>query len=360
MVIEEKYMRRALQLARLGYGRVSPNPMVGAVIVSGGRIIGEGFHRRWGEGHAEVNAINSVSADNESLLSDSTLYVTLEPCSHYGKTPPCSKLIIERRIPRVVVGSLDPFKEVSGRGIAMLRQAGVEVVCGVLEDECRELNRKFMTAHSCQRPYILLKWAETANGKIDSRHNDNKRPLSISTPANTVLVHRLRAGFDAILIGNGTLQSDNPSLTPRRWTGKAPVRVVMTHGGCANPESRKLLIDGGRTIIFSNSGNTLDGEYENVEEIAIPDPANALASSLKSLYQRGVTSVMVEGGARILRKMIDAGLWDEIRVERSTKTIGNGVEAPEMPRHCFIRSEEIDGHTILHARKSDFRLCVTV
>lgn len=360
MVIEEKYMRRALQLARLGYGWVSPNPMVGAVLVSCGRIIGEGYHRKWGEGHAEVNAIASVKAEDQSLIKDATLYVTLEPCSHYGKTPPCSKLIIDKQIPRVVVGSLDPFKEVSGRGVAMLREAGVEVTCGILEDECRELNCKFIMAHTLRRPYILLKWAETADRKIDKiRSINNSHSLKISTASNIVLVHRLRAGYDAIMVGNGTLRSDNPSLTVRRWAGRNPQRVVLTHRGCADITDAKMFTDGNRTLVLSDSGKTMNKEKTNAEELVVPNKNDSIASVLQLLYERGITSLMVEGGAMVLNHMIADNLWDEIRIERAPWIIGEGVDAPSLP-NATTWNEDVDGHTIIKMRRSDFRLCVTV
>ena len=216
MNIDETYMSRALQLAKNGFGRVSPNPMVGAVVVADGRIIGEGFHRQWGHAHAEVNAIASVAEADRRLLRQSTIYVTLEPCSHYGKTPPCSKLIIDTGIPRVVVGCLDPFKEVSGRGIKMLREAGVDVTTGVLERQCQWINRKFMTAHTHHRPYVTLKWAESADRFVDSDGSQEK--AVISSPTTMTLMHRERTGYDAIMVGANTVRRDNPSLLPRLWT----------------------------------------------------------------------------------------------------------------------------------------------
>jgi riboflavin biosynthesis protein RibD len=226
---DEKFMRRALQLASLGSGNVSPNPMVGAVIVCEGKIIGEGFHRLCGRAHAEVNAINSVK--DEALLKRSTIYVTLEPCSHWGKTPPCSKLIIEKGIPNVVIGTLDPFPEVSGRGVRMLENAGVTVKCGVLEKECKELNKFFFTSLLNHRPYVLLKWAQTADGYID-RHREagDDKPLIISNQFNSIAVHKLRSEVDAIMVGTTTAEKDNPSLTVRKWDGKNPLRVLIDRG----------------------------------------------------------------------------------------------------------------------------------
>lgn len=248
METDEKYMRRALELARHGELDASPNPMVGAVIVdTSGRIIGEGWHSRCGEGHAEVNAVASVK--DRDLLKDATMYVTLEPCSHYGKTPPCADMIVENGIPRVVIGTLDPFAKVAGRGVAKLLDAGVEVMTGMLEKECRELNRKFMTAHSLQRPYITLKWAQSADGFIDGH---------ISTPLNSMLVHKLRATHDAILIGSGTALADNPTLTTRFYAGKSPVKVVLDRRKRL-PADLRLFSDGDVIVI--------DGEMTLAEAI---------------------------------------------------------------------------------------------
>ena len=224
--VEEKYMARCIELAKGGRGNVSPNPMVGAVVVHKGRIIGEGFHRKCGEAHAEVNAIASVK--DESLLKDSTIYVSLEPCSHYGKTPPCAELIIRKGIPRVVVGCLDPFPEVSGRGVRMLREAGVEVVTGVMEEEARALNKAFMTLQTKGRPYIILKWAQSEDGFIDRLRTDVSEPVTVlSSPETSRLVHKLRSEVAAIMVGTRTALLDNPSLNVRHWSGNSPVRVVL-------------------------------------------------------------------------------------------------------------------------------------
>lgn len=316
-------MLRALQLARQGEGHTSPNPMVGAVIVApDGNIIGEGWHRKCGEGHAEVNAVASVC--DADLLRDSTLYVTLEPCSHYGKTPPCARLIIERGIPRVVVGCLDPFKEVSGRGVAMLREAGVEVVVGVLEQECRALNRRFMTAHTTGRPWIQLKWAQTADGFIALPADAGENPLHMSTPVTMRLMHRQRALCDAIVVGANTARIDNPSLTTRYWPGSNPLRVVLSRG-LTVPDSLTLLTDGLPTIVYNGVKNGTEGAVEYVNlDTSDPD------SWLTDLYRRGVISMMVEGGAVVLQGLIDRGLWDEARVEVSPRRVGQGVAAPRI------------------------------
>ncbi len=311
MEVNELYMRRALELALHGQLDASPNPMVGAVIVApDGRVIGEGWHRRCGEGHAEVNAIASVS-DPADLL-DATMYVTLEPCSHYGKTPPCASLIIDRRIPRVVVGCLDPFEKVAGRGVAMLRDAGVEVVTGCLEAECVALNRVFMTAHRLRRPYVTLKWAESADGYIDGH---------ISTPLTSMLVHRMRATYDAILVGSGTELADRPGLDTRLFAGRSPLRVILDRRG------RTGRMTEGNTVVYSRYDSLLD--------------------VLADLYSRGVTSLLVEGGAQVHASFLAQGVWDTVRVERGQRDIGGEVKAPRLTPDCRVLScETVDGNMI--------------
>ena len=338
MVIDEKYMRRALQLARLGVGRTSPNPMVGAVIVAlDGAIIGEGWHRKCGEAHAEVNAVASVK--DASLLKDCTIYVTLEPCSHYGKTPPCANLLIERGIPRVVVGCLDPFPAVAGRGVAMLREAGVEVVTGVLEQECRTLNKRFMKAHTSGRPWVQLKWAQTADGFIGVPPELGENPLRMSTPVTMNLMHRQRALCDAIVVGATTANIDNPSLTTRYWPGNNPLRVVLSHE-LSLGDNLKLLTDGLPTIIYNSLRDEVKGPVQWVKT-----DCNDVRSWLQDLYRRGVTSVMVEGGAQVLRQLIDQGQWDEARIEVSPRRVGQGVAAPPIAGRV-ASSLLIDGNTI--------------
>lgn len=316
MLTDEIYMRRALDLARNGQLDASPNPMVGAVIVdSHGRIIGEGWHRRCGEAHAEVNAVASVS--DETLLRDSTMYVTLEPCSHYGKTPPCADMIVRKGIPRVVIGTLDPFAKVAGRGVAKLLEAGVEVTIGILEKECRQLNRKFMTAHEHHRPFITLKWAQDVNGFIDGK---------ISTPLNSVLVHKLRATHDAILIGSGTALSDNPGLTTRLYAGKSPVKVVLDRRRRVTPDLE--MMRGGNVIVMS--------DYADLSE------------AMHRLYEAGITSLLVEGGSKVLTSFLTDSLWDEIRVEVSDEAAGEKVKAPSLPSTKIIPNiMTVDGHKII-------------
>lgn len=281
MKTNEKYMRRALQLASLSPYRTHPNPMVGAVIVHDDRIIGEGWHRQCGSGHAEVNAIASVADADQHLLTDSTMYVTLEPCSHYGKTPPCAKLIIDTGIPRVVVGAVDPFEKVAGRGIAMLREAGVEVEVGMLADESRKLNRRFFTAHTLRRPYITLKWARSADGFMDADRNTTSegKAYRFSTSLSTVMTHRQRALADVIVTTAATVEADEPRLDTRVFAG---------------PSARRVVVD------------------------MHVDPQLLM----ERIYSQGAISVLVEAGPRFLQAMLDADLWDEIRIETSAVALG--------------------------------------
>lgn len=309
MTADERYMARALQLARQGEGHVSPNPMVGAVIVARGRIIGEGFHRRYGEGHAEVNAIASVAPADAPLLHESTVYVTLEPCSHYGKTPPCARLLIERGVRRVVVGTLDPFEKVAGRGVAMLRKAGIEVLTGVLERECRHLNIRFITAHTRHRPWVMLKWAQDANGYM----GDGERRVTFSTPETLRLMHRERSRVDAIMVGARTVALDNPSLDTRYWSGRSPLRVVLDEQLSIMhvQPAPKLLTDGRPTLVY----NAIHSDTSGAVEFVRLDNCHDLDAILADLYRRGITSLMVEGGPTVLRAFIDANLDDRRRIE---------------------------------------------
>ena len=331
MTVDERYMRRALELAAHGRGNTSPNPMVGAVIVGpDGRIIGEGYHRRCGEGHAEVNAVASVR--DKSLLKDCTMYVTLEPCSHYGKTPPCAKLIIDSGIPRVVVGAGDPFKEVAGRGIRMLREAGVEVVEGVLSEESRALNARFMTAHENGRPFITLKWAQSSDGFMDSTRPDGV-PARFSTRLSSAMVHRLRGLHDAILVGSGTALADKPGLDCRLWAGRSPRPVVLDRRGRIDVKKLKM-----------------------AEPIVLSDYAS-IAEAMNQLYSKGITSVLVEGGAEVLESFIREGLWDVARVETAPFALGNlgSKKAPaltgQVPSETFmIGDNRIDVYLNLSAK----------
>jgi len=337
MTIDEKYMRRALQLARQGGGHASPNPMVGAVVVHDDKIIGEGFHRCCGKGHAEVNAIASVH--DHSLLTESTIYVTLEPCSHYGKTPPCAKLLIDKGVKRVVVGTLDPFEKVSGRGVKMLREAGAEVVVGVLEDECKELNRRFFTAHTTGMPWVQLKWAQSADGYLANEDGT----VRFSTPLTLSLMHRERSMADAIVVGAGTVKVDNPSLTTRHWCGNSPLRVVLDRN-LSVPSYCKLLSDGRNTLIYNEKKEDVKGNVEWAK-LNTTEPE----SWLRDLYRRGITSVMVEGGAQVLRQVLDAGAWNEVRVEVSPMVMGSGVKAPVVDMKKATHTV-VDGNDVIVLR----------
>ena len=299
MTDDERYMHRCIQLARNGQQNAKPNPMVGAVIVADGRIIGEGYHVRCGEGHAEVNAFASVTPEDEPLLKEATIYVSLEPCSHYGKTPPCADLIVRKGMRRVVVGCIDEFAQVQGRGIQKLRDAGIDVTVGVLEGACKALNRRFFTFHRLARPYIMLKWAQTANGFID----DHGKPVAISSPYTKMLSHKLRAEEDAILVGRVTDEREHPQLTVREWHGQDPKRLVVDRN----------------------------------------HPLN-----LESLHAHNVQSLIVEGGAKTLQSFLIQGLWDEIRVETNLAlTVGGGTRAPHLPANVSISRREHYGDNVI-------------
>lgn len=344
--MDESYMRRALQLALCGREHAAPNPMVGAVVVCDGRIVGEGFHRQCGGPHAEVNAIASVRRPEQ--LEHSTLYVTLEPCAHYGKTPPCAKLIIEKHIPRVVVGCRDSFEKVDGKGISMLRQAGVEVTVGVLEKECLELNRQFFTFHQKKRPYVTLKWAESADGMVDFLRSSlaDGPATQLSDATNQTLVHRLRSRADAILVGGRTALLDNPSLTTRRWPGRSPQRVVIdTHGNL--PADLRLFP--ARVYLTATDARP---DYERLPGTAVcriarePSGALPLHAILSDLAQAGVQSLLVEGGPAIHQAFLEQRLWDEIRVEHSPRRLGGGVAAAHPLGAVVVARENIGGHVV--------------
>lgn len=309
---DELYMRRCLQLARNGLQNARPNPMVGAVIVSeDDRIIGEGYHQRCGEGHAEVNAFKSVSSADGELLSKSTLYVSLEPCSHYGRTPPCADLIIKKGVRRVVVGCIDPFAKVKGRGIKKLLDAGISVTTGVLEEECLRLNHRFMTFHRLGRPYIILKWCQSADGFIDCDHC----PMMFSTPFTQMLSHKLRAENDAILVGRVTNERDAPQLNVRHWSGRNPLRVVIdrNHPFAAEADFSKPIVP----------------------------------QVLSWLHDKGAQSLIVEGGLATLNSFIAANAWDELRIETTPQTVHSGTPAPTLPHGAKLKSTAIyDDHLI--------------
>lgn len=315
-----KYISRCLQLARLGEYYVAPNPMVGAVLVYGdgsqARIIGEGWHKQYGGPHAEVNCFASVKAEDEALVQDSTLFVSLEPCSHYGKTPPCADLIVRKGVKRVVVGMMDPNPQVAGQGIARLRANGIEVVVGVMEEECRELNKRFLCLHEKHRPYVILKWAETKDGFMDRKRSipsggklTETQPLVISNPLSKRLVHKMRAENMAILVGSNTALLDNPKLKTTHWVGRNPIRVLLDRRKRV-PKESAIFSDDAETIVYS----------ENTEWPFV----------LADLAKRGIHSVLVEGGAQVLNHILATGIYDEIHVEKGDMCIGDGVAAPKV------------------------------
>ena len=338
---EEKYMQRCIELARNGLCNVSPNPMVGAVIVHNGRIIGEGYHIRCGQAHAEVNAIRSVK--DQTLLKHSTIYVSLEPCSHYGKTPPCADLIIEKQIPRIVIGCQDPFSEVAGRGIQKLRNAGREVIVGVLEKECRDLILRFITFNTLRRPYIILKWAESSDGFIDINRSEG-HPVMLSTSLTSMLVHKKRSESDAIMVGSRTALLDNPSLTVRNWYGKNPVRIALDKD-LSLPSTLHLLSDNIPTLIFTS---LIHPQEKHIEYITLNYQKDLLPQIMEELYHRGLQSLLVEGGAQLLQSFINAELWDEAFIERAEIRLQSGVKAPEIRNKISYSTEKHFGVEITH------------
>lgn len=312
---DEIYMSRCLQLAQLGKGHVAPNPMVGAVIVYENQIIGEGYHKKIGEAHAEVNAINSVQ--DKSLLSNSTIYVSLEPCAHYGKTPPCANLIVEHQFEKVVIGALDPHSKVDGKGMAIIREAGIQVEHGILREACEELNKHFFTFHQKGRPFVTLKWAKSRNGFIDS---DGEKTW-ISQPENQVTVHMLRSNHQAILVGKNTVINDDPSLTVRRVEGNNPIRIVLD-SHLQTSESAKVYNDEALSYVFS----TIDSNRKNAVKLENLEPKTIL----EELRKLDIQSVLIEGGSRVLQSFIDAKLWDEALIITSKNEINSGTPSPNI------------------------------
>lgn len=315
---DEKFMRRCLQIAANGLLTTKPNPMVGAVIVAAdGRIIGEGFTSPVGGPHAEVNAFASVRKEDEALLPEATIYVSLEPCSHWGRTPPCCDLVISKGVKRCVCGCVDPFAKVQGRGIQRMRDAGIEVTVGVLEDECKAINRRFMVFNQHGRPYIVLKWAQTADGFISGRDG---APIRVSTPFTQMLSHKLRAESDAILVGRRTLETDRPRLDVRQWSGTNPERIVLSRSLKTVPEGFVC--------------------FDSIEAV------------VAHLVEHRRQSLIVEGGAQTLKAFLDRGQWDAIRVETSPQVVGDGVEAPRLPSGIVLsQRESFDGNVISWYRR---------
>lgn len=332
MTEDEKYMSRCLELAQLGAGNAAPNPMVGAVLVFEGSIIGEGYHQKYGEAHAEVNCIKNVKEEDKFRIEQSTLYVSLEPCAHHGKTPPCADLIIKNKIKKVVIGCKDVYKEVAGKGILKLQNAGVDVISGALETECLQINKRFFAFHEKFRPYIILKWAQSMNSKLGSGNNER---ILISNEYSNRLVHKWRSEEAAILIGTNTALQDNPVLTNRLWKGKNPVRIVIDKE-LKLPTTLKFFNGEAKAVIFNLNKNHSDGTiiYVKLEN------ENFIEQLLHSLFEMNIQSVLVEGGAKTLESFIDLDLWDEARIITNEKLIiEKGVRAPEIKNYVLEKQE---------------------
>lgn len=321
--VHEKYIRRCIELALNGLGTTYPNPMVGAVIVHDDIIIGEGWHRKAGEPHAEVNAVNSVA--DTSLLKAATIYVSLEPCSHFGRTPPCCDLILKTGIPNIVVGTVDTFSKVSGEGIRKLREAGRNVIVGVLGNECRKLNRRFFTFHEEKRPYVILKWAQSKDGYIAPLHREERRPVWISTEASRRLAHKWRTEEQAILVGTQTAADDDPKLDVRLWNGPQPVRFAIDR--TRRIPSRSALFDQKAPTVVITADKTPDDGMVSYEAASFENLASEV---LAIAYRRGIQSIIIEGGRHTLQTFIDAGMWDEARIITGNVMLGTGIPAPKL------------------------------
>lgn len=338
-------MERCIQLAKNGLGTTYPNPMVGSVIVHNGKIIGEGWHRKAGEPHAEVNAINSVK--DKSLLSGSTIYVSLEPCSHFGKTPPCSDLIIAHKIPNVVIGTIDPFAEVAGRGIEKLRNSGAIVTVGIMEAACRELNKRFFTFHQKKRPYIILKWAESLDGFIAPLNilreaQNDKKPVWISNEYSRQLVHKWRSEEQAILAGTKTVLDDNPKLDTRDWFGENPVRIILDRTGKISGDYH-VKDQKTKTIVITEQENLTSNDNLIFENVIFDTLLTENISNI--LYKNNLQSVIIEGGRETLQSFIDTDYWDEARVFIGTAYLKTGIKAPflnKIPRTEKVKNDQIN------------------
>lgn len=338
-------MQRCLQLARLGEASVAPNPMVGAVLVHDEMLIGEGYHKLFGEAHAEVNCLQLVAPDHQHLIAKATLYVSLEPCAHFGKTPPCADLIIQHKIPRVVVGCTDPFGEVAGMGLQKLKDAGTEVTVGVLEKACRQLNKRFVCFQEKHRPYILLKWAQTADGKIAG---EGHKRVAISNAYTNRIVHRWRSENMSILVGTNTAFFDNPTLTTRLWPGKSPIRLVLDKT-LRLPASLALFDGQHQTIVFNT---VLHRAHPNLLYYQLNKEDNPVHQIIQALHKLKIQSVLVEGGTQLLQSFIDAGFWDEAHIITNQEmALEKGLAAPQLYGHRLVRTERIFSdviHTYMH------------
>lgn len=318
---DEIYMKRCLELAALGLGKTYPNPMVGSVIVHGGKVIGEGWHKKAGEAHAEVNSVNSVV--DKSLLKEATIYVNLEPCAHFGKTPPCASLITKHKIPNVVIGCIDTFSKVSGKGVTMLKEAGVKVKVGVLEKECLESHKRFFTFHQKKRPYIILKWAQTKDGFIAPLVQEEGKPFWITSPESKKLVHKWRTEEASILVGTNTAEKDNPALTARLWNGCQPLRIVLDRTLRLN-DNLQVFDESIKTVVFTEKLKTSTSRTKYIQT----DFSKLHENILNELYKRNIHSVIIEGGRETLQAFINESLWDEARVFVGEERLVNGISAP--------------------------------
>jgi len=331
--VQEKYIKRCIELAKNGLGTTYPNPLVGCVIVFENKIIGEGWHKKSGEAHAEVIAIESIQ--NKELLSSSTLYVSLEPCSHFGKTPPCADLILKYKIPNVVIGTIDPNSKVAGKGIQKLKDSGVNVTVGVLEKDCNELNKRFFTFHRKNRPYIILKWAESSDGFISPKNKNEQKPVWISNEYSRQLVHKWRSEEQAILVGTQTIIDDNPSLTVRDWVGKNPIRVVIDKENAIDSSSN-VFDNQAKTIVFTNK--EVNSISETIQYIKVDFDQNSTQAIVNELYENNIQSVIIEGGRKTIQSFIDANLWDEARVFIGEINLNEGTKAPVLNKSIFSKS----------------------
>ena len=345
--IHEKYIRRCIELAKNGLGTTYPNPLVGSVIVCEGKIIGEGWHKKAGEAHAEVNAVNSVK--DKSLLKKATIYVSLEPCSHFGKTPPCCDLIIKNKIPNVVIGTVDPNVKVAGNGIKKLMEAGINVTVGILEDECNELNKRFFTFHEKKRPYIILKWAESQDGFIAPKEKLEKKPVWITNQYSRQLVHKWRTEEQAILVGTQTVIDDNPKLNARDWSGNNPIRVVLDQNNRI-PKDSYVFDNKVKTILFSKSKQTIKKENSIFEYLDFEQ--DIAIQIIETLHQHQIQSVIIEGGRQTLETFIDANLWDEARIFIGDVIFKTGTPAPKLGKNQF-KKQAIGTDQLLISRNDD-------
>lgn len=345
---DDIYIKRCIQLAQNGHGSVAPNPMVGAIVVYQDKIVGEGYHQQYGEAHAEVNALRNVP---QEILSECTLYVNLEPCSHHGKTPPCADLIISKGIKRVVIGTLDPFEKVSGKGLNKLNNAGIETSINHCVSECNELNKRFFTNVIKKRPFIILKYAQTSNGYIGRTNNTRNESSQISNEYSQRLTHRWRTEEASILVGKNTAFIDNPRLDARYYAGKSPIRIVID-SDLKIPNNYHVYDSSVPTILFTKSNQT--PQIENVEFINYTDyENNFLPFLLQELTQRNIQSILVEGGAKTLQSFIDQGLWDEARVFTSPFEWTEGIKAPQLSKNSTLFKTEKIHTDILHYYKNN-------